>query len=282
MPRRLPCFVRRAGVTLASIVFASTCAPTPALGAQGGFVQWLSAAAAPALRTAAPTNDPLLAARETLNRGISGAFAQLRRISPKWLQGVQVAVSFDPTFQPSYALSATQPLLRTIDRDTAIDLHGGIIHDTAGRTAGNLGLRYTNRFDGEPIVLGLSGAVEDRWLQAVERYTIKAELRLSLLGIHASLYDEMPENPVNRQEATRRLDGYDLQINVHWPGSTSVWLGVHRSWQLAGGGASAIVRDRISLRPLPAIPLEIETGTQSQADLRSWFAQLRCRIELGG
>jgi hypothetical protein len=30
------------------------------------------------------------------------------------------------------------------------------------------------------------------------------------------------------------------------------------------------------------IPLEIETGTQSQAELRSWFAQLRCRIELGG
>lgn len=282
MSRRLPCVVRLAGVTMALISLATICAPSEALGAQVGFVQWLSAAAAPALQAAAPTNDPLLAARETLNRGISGAISQLRRISPRWLQGVEVNVSFDPTFQPSYALSATQPLLRTVDRDIAIDLHGGVIHDTAGRTGGNLGFRYAGRVGDQPVGFGLTGAIENLWLQAVERYTIKAELRLSLLEIHASLFDEVPDNPVSQRIAARRLDGYDLQVNLHLPRSSWVWLQVHRSWQMAAGSDSQIIRDRISLRPLPLAPLEIETGTQSQGEVRSWSAQLRWRINLGG
>jgi hypothetical protein len=282
MSWRLPYVVRLVGVTMALISLATICAPSEALGAQVGLVEWLSAAAAPALQAAAPTNDPLLAARETLNRGIAGAISQLRRISPGWLQGVEVNVSFDPTFQPRYALSASQPLLRTVDGDIAIDLHGGVIHDTAGRTGGNLGFRFTDRVGDQPFGFGLTGAIENRWLQAVERYTIKVELRLSLLEIHASLFDEVPESPLSQRIAARRLDGYDLQVNLHLPRSSWVWLQVYRSWQMAAGSDSQIIRDRISLRPLPLAPLEIETGTQSQGEVRSWSAQLRWRISLGG
>jgi hypothetical protein len=267
---------------MASLVLTSTLAPGMASGAQVDLVQWLSDAAAPALQAAAPTNDPALVARETLNRGLGGAFSQLRLISPRWLQGIRADISFVPMLQPSYAVSATQPLLRSIDRNTVIDLYGGVIHDTSGRTAGDLGLRYSGRFNDQPVMAGLGGAVENRWLQAVERYTINAELRLGLLEIRASMFDEVPENPATRQIAKRRLDGYDLQVDARLPYLSWAWLKVHRFWQIAADGESGITRDRISLRLIPLVPLEIETGTQAQAELRSWFAQLRWRIKLGG
>jgi hypothetical protein len=46
--------------------------------------------------------------------------------------------------------------------------------------------------------------------------------------------------------------------------------------------ATEITRDRLSLRLTPLAQLAVETGTQDKAELRSWFAQLRCRIKLDG
>ena len=158
-------------------------------------MQWFTDAAAPALYAAAPANDAALAAREALNRGLSGAFTQLQPVGPIWLQGVGVGVSFDPTFQPSYALSVTQPLLRTVDRDASIDLHGQVLHDTTGRTDGHLGLRYHGRVHGRQVTLGLQGAIDNDWLQDVERYTLGAELRLGQLGVRASGFDDARSVP---------------------------------------------------------------------------------------
>jgi hypothetical protein len=103
MPRRQPYAARLAAIAVASLVVATLCAPGRARGAEVDLVQWLTDAAAPALLAAAPTNDPALAARESLKLGLSGAFSQLQRIGPTWLQNVRLDVSFDPLFQPSYA-----------------------------------------------------------------------------------------------------------------------------------------------------------------------------------
>ncbi len=58
--------------------------------------------------------------------------------------------------------------------------------------------------------------------------------------------------------------------------------GSARQWQTAGGGETAPVGDRLSLQLGPLAPFEIETGTTGEGDRRSWFAQLRFSIELGG
>jgi hypothetical protein len=264
------------------MVLAATCVPGQALGAEVDLVQWLTDTAAPALQAAAPTNDPALAARESLNRGLSGAFAQLQQIGPTWLQGIRLDVSFDPTFEPSYALSATHPLFRAVGRDASVDLHGEVIHDPAGRTGGRLGLRYQGRLEGRQLMLGLEGAVENRWLQDLERYTIGAELHLSPLEVRASLFDDVVRSPATPEITDRSFDGYDLEVNARIPYLPWVWLRAHRFWQLQASGDAAITQDRLSLRLVPLVPLEIEAGTEAQTELRSWFAQLRWRITLGG
>jgi hypothetical protein len=269
-------------VAAASIVVGGTCAPSGASGAEVDLVQWFTDAAAPALYAAAPANDAALAARETLNRGLSGAFTQLQPVGPTWLQSVAVGVSFDPTFQPGYAMSATLPLLRSVDRDVSIDLHGHGLHDTTGRTGGHLGLRYHGRVHDRQVTLGLQGAIENNWLHGVERYTLGTELRLGQLEVRASGFDDVPQHPATRRIAGRRLDGYQIAIDTRIPYLPWASLEVDRFWQMAANGESATTRDRVSLRLTPLAPLQIEAGTQREGEPRSAFAQVRWRVMLGG
>jgi hypothetical protein len=271
---------RLARVAAASIVVAGTFGPCGAWGAELDLVQWLGDAAAPALQAAAPENDPVLAGREALNRALSGAFAQLQQVGPPWLHGVRLEFAFDPSFQPYSALSAIQPLFRTVDRDAAIDLHGSVLHDPAGLVGGHLGVRYRGRFRDRDGRLGLQGRVEDNWLLEVRRYTIETELGLGPLDVRASAFDEVHQNAAGQQFESR-LDGYDLAIEARIPYLPWASLNAHRFWQVAATGEMAVMRDRLSLRLTPVTALEIEAGTQSEAALRSWFAQLRCRIDLG-
>jgi hypothetical protein len=273
---------RLARAAAASIAVAGTCAPSGASGAGVDLVQWFTDAAAPALYAAAPANDAALAARETLNRGLSGAYSQLQRVGPTWLRSVDVSISFDPTFQPSYALSGALPLLRSVDRDVAIDLYGRVLHDTTGRTGGHLGLRYQGRLQNRHVTVGLQGEIENNWLQYVERYTLGTELSLDQIEVRGSVFDDVPQHPATRRIAERRLDGYEIAIGVGIPYLRWAWLEVNRFWQMAADGETAITRDRLSLRLMPLLPLEIETGTQGEAGFRSWFAQLRWRVRLAG
>jgi hypothetical protein len=280
MPRWQPAWLVR--VAAASFVVAGTCAPSGAFGAEVDLVQWFTDAAAPALYAAAPANDAALAAREALTRGLSGAFTQLRPVGPTWLQSVAVAVSFDPTFQPGHAVSVTLPVLRSVDRDVAIDLHGHALHDAAGRTGGDLGLRYRGRVHDRHVTLGLQGGIENHWLQDVERYTLGTELRLGQIELHASVFDDVLQHPATRRIAERRLDGYQIAIGTRIPHLPWAALEVDRFRQMAANDGAAITRDRLSLRLTPLSPLEIETGIQSDAGLRSGFAQLRWRVRLDG
>jgi hypothetical protein len=281
MPRRQPHAARLVRVAVASIVIAATFAPSAAVGEEVDVAQWFTDAVAPALQAAAPTNDPALAGREALGRGLSGAFRQLQRVGPPWLQSMRFSVSFDPSFQPGYTVSATQPLLRTPDHDASLDLGARVVHDPAGRTGASLGLRYDGRIDGHRLGFGLEGTVEDLWLQDVERYALGAELRLSSLEVRARLFDDVPEVAPTRPIADRRLNGYDLEINAGIPYLPWARLSAHRFWQIEATGQRQTTRDRLSLRLTPLAPLEVETGTQGEAELRSWFARLRWRIELG-
>lgn len=281
MPRRQPHSTRLARVVATLFGLAGTCVPGIADGAETKLVQLFMEAAAPALQAAAPSNDPVLAGRELVNRSLATAFTQMQRVGPPWLERVRFDLSFDPAFQPRYSLSVTQPLLASPYHDSAIDLHGYVVYDTAGRTGGDVGLRYQGRWHDQDVTLGVQGGVEDRWLEEFERYRFGAELRLRPLEVRANLYDDVPAHPVRRQIAERRLDGYDLEIGARIPFVPWAWLRANRFWQIAVNGETVSTRDRISLRLTPLAPLEIETGTQSQTEDRSWFAWLRWRMKLG-
>jgi hypothetical protein len=282
MLRRQPHSTRRGRVALVLIMLAAACRPELAGAAEADVVRWFSDAAAPALQAAAPTNDPGLAGRKLINRGVAHAFTQLQRDGPQWLDRVRLDLSFDPAFQPRYTLTATQPLMASAHHDASIDLHGRVVHDASGQTGGDVGLRYQGRWYDQDVTLGVHGGIEDRWLEELRRYSFGAELRLSPLEVRGTLYDDVPARPATREIGERRLDGYDLEVGAQLPFVTWARLQASRFWQTAVDGDTVTTCDRLALRLNPLSPLEIETGAQSEAEDRSWFTQLRWRIELGG
>jgi hypothetical protein len=50
---------------------------------------------------------------------------------------------------------------------------------------------------------------------------------------------------------------------------------------MAVNGETVSTEDRISLRLTPLAQLEIETGAETEAEVRSWFTRLRWRMPLG-
>jgi hypothetical protein len=238
-------------------------------------------AAAPALRVAAPSNDPVLAGRELLNRRLAGASTEIQRFGPDALQRLRFDLSFDPAFRPRYALAMTQPVLASHYHDSAIDLQGRVVHDAAGATGGDLGLHYRGRWYDQNVDLGVGGGVEDRHLEEFQRYRLGAELSLHAFEVRTNLYDDVPAHPASRAIAARRLDGYDLEVGAQIPFVPWAWVWANRLWQMAVNGETASAYDRVSLRLTPLGPLEIETGAEAQEEVRSWFAWLRWSMQLG-
>jgi hypothetical protein len=241
----------------------------------------LGTAAAPALQAAAPTNDPSLASRELLIRGLAGALAQVPKVAPAGLARLNLGLSFDPALQPRYALSATQPLLARARHETAINLHGQVAYDTSGRTDGILGLRYHDRWHDQDVSLDVQGGMEDQWLVDLQRRRVGAEGHLSSLEVRANLYDDVPARPASHEIARRRLDGYDLGVAAPLPFLSGARVQASRSWQIAANGETVTTAERIGLSLIPALTLEMETDRRNQPEERSWSSQLRWRIKLG-
>ena len=283
MPRRQPQSTRVTWVATTIFVLTEALSATNAAAAESGLMQLLAEAAAPALQAAAPSNDPMVAGRELLNRSLASGFAEAQRAAPPWLQGMRFQLSFDAAFQPRYALSITEPLWASSYHDSTLALEGRLVHDAAGGSGGDGGLRYHGEWYDQDVTLAVQGGIEDRWLQEFQRYRLGAELLMQSLEVRANLYDEVPAQPATREIAERRLDGYDLEIGAQMPFVPWVWLRASRFWQVALNGTTVDTRDRISLRLTPLAPLEIETGTRSHtAAERSRFAHLRWRLRLDG
>jgi hypothetical protein len=280
MPRRQPHATRVARVVAGLLALAGACLPEIARATEMTLTGLFTEAAAPALRAAAPSNDPVLAGRELLNRSLAGASTQIQRLGPDRLQRLRFDLSFDPAFQPRYSLAMTQPVLASLYHDSAIDLQGRVVYDTAGATGGDLGLRYRGRWYDQHIALGIEGGVEDRQLEEFQRYRLGAELSLRPFEVRTNLYDDVPAHPASRAIAERRLDAYDLEIGAQIPFVSWAWVWATRFWQMAVNGETVSTYDRISLRLTPIGPLEIETGAEAQAEVRSWFARLRWRMQL--
>jgi hypothetical protein len=278
-----PHSARRARVAALLCGIAAACLPDSARGADRELVRWLGDAAAPALQVAAPTNDPLLAGRELLSRGLAGALTRARQVAPERLARLNLGVSFNPALQPRYVVSATQRLLTRARHESAIDLHGQVAYDKVGRTDGDLGLRYQGRWHDQNVSLDVQGAIEDRWLVGLQRYRLGAEGHLSSLEVRANLYDDVPARPASDEIARRRLDAYDLQVGAPLPLVSGVRVQASRSWQVGVNGETVTTADRVGLSLNSLLALEIKTdNTQSQLQERAWSTQLRWRVNLGG
>jgi hypothetical protein len=282
MPRQQSHSGRRACAAALLCGLAAACLADSARGGDSELVRWLGDATAPALQVAAPTNDPALAGRELVNRGVARALTRAPQLAPPRLARLNFGVSFNPVLQPRYAVSATQMLLTRARHATAIDLHGQVAYDKGGRTDGDLGLRYQSRWHDQDVSLDVQGAIEDRWLGGLQRYRMGAEGRLSSLEVRANLYDDVPARPASQEIARRRLDGYDLQVGAPLPFLSGGRVQASRSWQVAVNGETVTTADRVGLSWNSLLALEIETDAKSQPEEHAWFAQLRWRVKLGG
>ena len=208
-----------------------------------------------------PPPPPTMRRWPHARRSIAACPARSRSCSGSARPGCRALASASASIRlSSPAMPCRRPSLSfgSVDRDASIDLHGHVLHDTTGRTGGHLGLRYHGRVHGRQVTLGLQGAIENDWLQDVERYTLGAELRLGQLEVRASVFDDVPQHPATRQIAERRLDGYQIAIDARIPYLPWASLEVDRFWQMAANGETATTRDRLSLRLTPLAPLEIE------------------------
>jgi hypothetical protein len=272
----------RARITAIICGLAAANLPNAASGTDTDLMRWLGTTAGYALQLATPTNDPWLAGRELLNRGLAGTFVRAPQVAPAPLARLNLGLSFDPALQPRYALSTTQPLLARAGHVTAINLHGQVAYDTRGGTDGVLGLRYHNHWHDQDVSLNVQGGMEDRWLVGLQRRRLGAEGHLSSLEVRANLYDDVPARPASHEIARRRLDGYDLAVGAPLPFLSGARVQASRSWQSGVDGATTTTADRIGLLLDPVLALEIQTDSQSQSGRRVWSTQLRWRVKLGG
>jgi hypothetical protein len=154
--------------------------------------------------------------------------------------------------------------------------------DPPRRTGGDLALHFRPRMLDQDLTLALGGRVENDWLRDHQRFGIATGVRSKHFELGTSLYDDVAGSAGARGTGPeRRRDGYDVALGARIPELPWAWIRARRQWQTPVDGETA-VSDRLSLQLGPLAPLELETGTTGEGDHRSWFAQLRVTIELGG
>jgi hypothetical protein len=244
-----------------------------------GLSAWLADTGAHALQAAAPDNDLAAAGRDGLNRSLQPGLARLQQSGPPWLRRVSVDVDYRDGRPAGYDLGATEPLLQTAADGDRLWLGEHFTHDPAGQTGGNLALYYRPHLLDQDLTLAVTGRVENHWLQDYQRFGIGTSVRSDRFELGTTLYDDVAGSAGARD---RRLDGYGIALGARVPELPWAWIRANRQWQTPVDGEITTVSDRLSLQLGPFAPLEVETGTTGDGDQRSWFAQLRFRIELGG
>jgi hypothetical protein len=260
---------------------ASALANTAAAGPTG-LSAWLSDTAAGALRAAEPDNDPAAGGRAALNHSVKSAFLGLQQVGPAWLRRVTLDLRFQDDSQVAYDIAAIQPLLRSGHGDR-LWLRGHLMHDPGGRDVGDLGLFYRPRLLDGDLTLGVSGAVEDRWLLDYRRFGVGATARSPAFELSAMLFDDVAGQQLAASGvADRRLDGYELALAAQLPELPWARVQARKRWQIAADGGQVSEGDALSLQIKPLAPLGVEAGTAGAGEHRSWFAKLRFGIRLGG
>ena len=262
--------------------------PAPARASIGGvgpsgLSAWLSDTAARALRAAEAENDLAAGGRAALNHSVRSAFLGLQEVGPAWLGRVTLDLRFQDDSRIAYDIAAVQPLLRSWQHGDRLWLRGHFRHDPSGRDVGDLGLFYRPRLPDGDLTLGVSGAVEDRWLLGYRRFGVGATARSPAFEFSATLFDDVAGGQLAQTGVPdRRLDGYDIAIAAQVPGLPWARVQARKRWQVAVGGDQVAEDVALSLQIKPLAPLGVEAGTIGTGEHRSWFTRLRFKVRLGG
>jgi hypothetical protein len=255
----------------------------PAAATAPGLSAWLTATGAHAVQAAAPDDDLAAGGRKAVNRSLQPGLAGLRPGGPPRLRRVSLDVGDQRGLQAAYDLGASEPLLRTHAQGERLWRGEHLTRDPAGQTGGDLALTYRPPVLDQDLTLAVSGQLENHWLQDYRRFGIGTSVRSDRFELGTTLFDDVPGSASAQGDAPdRRLDGYGIAVGARLPELPWAWVRVRRQWQIPIDGEQVAVSDRLSLQLGPFAPLEVETGTTGDGDHRSWFAQLRFKIELGG
>jgi hypothetical protein len=277
--RSLAAFMTLAALACMPQRAAATPLPAPAAAP----ATWLARSAAQALQVAEREESVSAGAAALLNQSFANGFGELRRHAPDWLRGVDLRIEFREDFSTRYELCTVETLLDRPTADDRVQAEGRLVYDPAGLTSGQVGLRYERRIASEPVALGLQGSLEDRWLSDYQRLAVDAELQSFPLTLRARLIDDIPDESLRTNDIPdRRLDGYQLQLDLRLPYASWAQLCARKSWQIAVDSEQPLHTDGLSLRVQPFGPLQLEAGTIGNPIERSWFARIRLKVSLGG
>jgi hypothetical protein len=158
-----------------------------------------------------------------------------------------------------------------------------LAQEPAARHAGKFVLRYRPHVLDQDLTMALGGLVDDDWRRDHRRFGIGTTLRADRFELQTSLLDDLPgERGARGYVGDRQPGGYGIALGARVSEAPWAWIRATRQWQIPVDGEPVRVSDGLSLDLRPLAPLEIETGTTGDGEQRSWFAQLRFRIELGG
>jgi hypothetical protein len=124
---------------------------------------------------------------------------------------------------------------------------------------------------------------ENGWVRDPQRFGTGTTEPSGRFELGTSVYDDVVDSAGARDGVSvRRLEGYDVAPGTRVSEPAWAWIRAKRRWRTSPSGETVAVGNRLSLQLGPWVPLEVETGTAGEGDRRSWFAQLRLTIELGG
>jgi hypothetical protein len=124
---------------------------------------------------------------------------------------------------------------------------------------------------------------ENGWLRDPQRFDTGTTEPSGRFELATSVYDDVVDSAGARDGVSvRRLEGHEVAPGTLVSEPAWAWIRAKRRWRTSPSGETVAVGNRLSLQLGPWVPLEVETGTAGEGDRRSWFAQLRLTIELGG
>jgi hypothetical protein len=268
---------------LAGLVATSCALPAEGAGAPpGSSASWarFAGVAASALKASGPQSDLASGGLSVLGGGLNSGLDGLREIGPRRLRRSDLEITFRDGLSPAYRLTTVQPLLRSAFGST-LEASGDVVFDPAGRSRGEVGLRYAGRLRNEPLDVAVFTGLEVDPARRRRRYTLGSDLGWAALELHGRLARESRDRPGAGQGfRAQEIEAYQLELDTTVPRMPWASVRARTFWQEAPTRAG---RDRegyevgLALDPVP--PLMLETGTDdSNLKDSDWFARLSLRL----
>lgn len=230
---------------------------------------------------AGPQSDLVAGGLLALERGINSSLDGLREFGPERLRWSDLDVTLRDDLSAAYRIRTTQPLLRSAFGPTSLAASGDLVFDPAGRSRGQLGLRYTGRLQNEPLDVSVFTGLEVDPARYQRRHTLGGDIGWAALELHGRVARETRDRPaLGSRLSAHEFEAYQLELDTRVP--TLSWASVRARtfWETAPTKARKGregYQVGLALDPVP--PLMLETGTDdSNLKGSDWFARLSLKL----